>query len=71
MRERGAMSAVAPEPRAARTPAPYRCPTCDRVSYHPEDARHRFCAVCGFESDPLALRQARAAAADPSRQKTS
>jgi ribosomal protein L37E len=43
-------------------PAPYVCPTCGRVSHHPEDARQRFCAVCGFEDDPLALRQARAAA---------
>ena len=27
----------------------YLCPTCGRVSYHPKDAEHRYCAVCGFE----------------------
>jgi plasmid replication initiation protein len=39
---------------------PYVCPTCSRASYHPEDARHRFCGVCGFEDDPAEQRQARA-----------
>jgi hypothetical protein len=41
---------------------PYVCPTCGRSSWHPEDLRHGYCPLCGFETDPLGLRQARVAA---------
>lgn len=30
-------------------PPAYVCPKCQRQSWHPEDARHRYCGVCGFE----------------------
>lgn len=29
---------------------PYVCPTCGRASWHPEDKRNRYCAVCGWEA---------------------
>lgn len=29
-----------------------RCPLCLRVSYHPEDARHRYCSCCGGAERP-------------------
>lgn len=27
------------------------CPLCGRASWHPKDAEHRFCGVCGFTED--------------------
>ena len=33
--------------------APYICPTCKRKSFHPEDARNKYCSVCGFENGPF------------------
>lgn len=32
-----------------------RCPKCGRTSWHPEDVRNRFCGVCGFHDQLLAL----------------
>ena len=43
--------AFVPDPAAAGPDVPYTCPTCRRTSHHPDDARHRYCAVCGFEDD--------------------
>lgn len=28
-----------------------KCPHCGRVSYHPKDIEHRYCAVCGFHDE--------------------
>jgi ribosomal protein L37E len=37
--------------------APYVCPDCGRRSWHPQDKLHRFCSVCGFETDNDLRRQ--------------
>ena len=36
---------------------PYVCPDCGRRSYHPQDKLHRFCVVCGFETENDLRRQ--------------
>lgn len=33
----------------------YRCPRCGRVSYNPNDARHRYCSACKRFEDQLEL----------------
>jgi hypothetical protein len=32
---------------------PFICPICQRKSWHPRDAKERFCAACGFVDDVL------------------
>ena len=29
------------------------CPICLRWSYNPNDAKHRYCGVCGFVDEPF------------------
>jgi Zn ribbon nucleic-acid-binding protein len=37
----------------ATRPPPFTCPLCQRASWHPDDAKHRYCGVCGFVDDPV------------------
>lgn len=31
----------------------YRCPTCERVSWNPNDLANRYCGKCGFQDGSL------------------